>query len=360
MQSRWVLAAIFSLAAAIRLTYIATLSGHASFFAEADTDVYWALGWKHLRDTLLNNDGQVCPLHPMLSRGMPRAASAMRHAPQRFAAGPRSPAPAAHDSPGARCSYPFRPESPRASWRRAPQRWWSTAPRCSQTRWRCSSSTAAFLATALFLQRPALAMAAGAGLLAGLALAARPSVALLLPAMAAMMAFRTFRTDLRRGVVCAALFCATAVLPIAPTLIRNYVHFDRVALTSQSGDHLAFWIAPMLRQRADGTPYEATVKKMADAFDDTVRQAPDVYANPFDRSALKARARRAPSFRRSRHSLLSKPGWKAPPSTCLPPPSSATRVCGRWKNRASLRRPARPWLNGRCAISAPPRPPSPG
>jgi hypothetical protein len=153
--------------------------------------------------------------------------------------------------------------------------------------------TAAFLATALFLQQPKLAMAAGAGLLAGFALAARPSVALLLPTMAAVMVFRMVRTDLRTGIVCAALFCTTSILPIAPTLIRNYVHFDRVALTSQTGDYHAFWIAPMLRQREDGTQFESTVKKMQYAFDDTVRQAPDAYANPFEQSSLKVRLARA-------------------------------------------------------------------
>ena len=289
MQSRWVLAAIFSLAAAIRLTYIATLSGDASFFAEADTQVYWALGG-HLRDTLLNTTDRL-PLYPMLLA----ACRAL------FGDAPRAVAIVQALLDAGTCAMIARlalfisfPAGIAAGVMAA----------CSATLVVYSAQmltdtlalfflTAAFLATALFLQRPALAMAAGAGLLAGLALAARPSVALLLPAMAAMMAFRTFRTDLWRGVVCAALFCATAVLPIAPTLIRNYVHFDRVALTSQSGDHLAFWIAPMLRQRADGTPYEATVKKMADAFDDTVRQAPDVYANPFDRSALKARLARS-------------------------------------------------------------------
>ena len=156
-----------------------------------------------------------------------------------------------------------------------------------------ASSRACTIATALFIQRPALAISATAGLLAGLALAARPSVALLLPAMAAVMLFRMVTTGLRRGFIFVALFCAASILPIAPTLIRNYVHFDRVALTSQSGDHRAFWIAPMLRQRQDGTPYEATVKKMTDAFDAAVRQAPRAYANPFDRSSLKTRLARA-------------------------------------------------------------------
>jgi hypothetical protein len=85
----------------------------------------------------------------------------------------------------------------------------------------------------------------------------------------------------------------TSLVPIAPTLIRNYIHFDRVALTSQSGDHLAFWIAPMLRQRQDGTPYGLTVEKIKKTFEETVRQAPQTYANPFDQSDLKARLARA-------------------------------------------------------------------
>lgn len=287
--SQRILLATFLLAAAVRLAYIATLSGDASFFAEPDTRVYWALG-EHLRDTLLNTTDRL-PLYPIFLA----ACRAL------FGDAPRAVAIVQGLLDAGTCVMIVRlalfisgPAGVAASVMAA----------CSATLVIYSAQiltdtlalfllTAAFLGTALFVQRPTVALSATAGLLAGLALATRPSVALLLPPMAAVMLFRMVKTDRRSGVICAALFCAASILPVAPTLIRNYVHFDRVALTSQSGDYLAFWIAPMLRQRQDGTPYETTVKKMKDAFDATARQAPKAYANPFDQSSLKAGLARA-------------------------------------------------------------------
>ena len=61
MQSRRVLLGTFFLAAGVRLANIATLSAYASFCAEPDTLVYWALG-EHLRDTLLNTTDRL-PLY---------------------------------------------------------------------------------------------------------------------------------------------------------------------------------------------------------------------------------------------------------------------------------------------------------
>jgi 4-amino-4-deoxy-L-arabinose transferase-like glycosyltransferase len=129
-------------------------------------------------------------------------------------------------------------------------------------------------------------MAAATGVAAGLALGTRPGVALLLPAMAVLILVRTIRTDFRRAVISAVLFCVLAALPVAPIMVRNYVYFDKFALTSQSGPHLAIWIAPMLRQRQDGTPYETSVNKMNAAFDDAVKRAPDAFRDPFQQSSL--------------------------------------------------------------------------
>ncbi len=289
MPSRWVWLAIFSFAAAIRLAYIATLSGDASFFAEPDTEIYWALGG-HLRDALLNGADRL-PLYPVFLA----ACRALFGDAPRAVAIVQALLDAGTCVMIARLALPISVPAAIAA---------GAMAACSATLVIYSAQmltdtlalfflTAAFLGTVLFLQRPMPATAAGIGLLAGLALLTRPSVALLLPAMAAVMALRMLRTDLCKGMICAALFCATCILPVAPTLVRNYVRFDRVALTSQSGDHLAFWIAPMLRQRQDGTPFDSTVKKIRDAYDDAVREAPEAYANPFDQSALKTRLARA-------------------------------------------------------------------
>ena len=34
------------------------------------------------------------------------------------------------------------------------------------------------------------------------------------------------------------------------------IHYGSFSLTAQTGDHLAFWIVPLVTQRADGTPYQ--------------------------------------------------------------------------------------------------------
>ena len=45
-------------------------------------------------------------------------------------------------------------------------------------------------------------------------------------------------------------------------LIRNIIQYGSFELVTQTGDHLAFWIVPLVAQRADGTPYDVTVARM--------------------------------------------------------------------------------------------------
>ena len=104
--------------------------------------------------------------------------------------------------------------------------------------------------------------------------------------MAVLILARTIRTDFRRAVISAVLFCVLTALPVTPLVVRNYVYFDRFALTSQSGLHLANWIVPLLRQRQDGTPYEVSVNKMNAAFDAAIKRAPDAFRDPFQQSSL--------------------------------------------------------------------------
>jgi len=84
----------------------------------------------------------------------------------------------------------------------------------------------------------------------------------------------------------AVTFSIFAALPIAPIILRNEIYFHTLALTSQSGEHMLIWIAPMLRQRQDGTPFEASVKENYSKFDTLVGKNPSAYFNPFARSSL--------------------------------------------------------------------------
>jgi 4-amino-4-deoxy-L-arabinose transferase-like glycosyltransferase len=281
MRPHSILLPTFLFAAAVRLIYVATLHSDASFFAEADAGLYWSLS-EHLRDAVTATDRM--PLYPLFLAGC-RAL---------FGDSPRAVAIVQALLDAGTCAMiarlamlVSRPAAIAAGILGA----------CSATLIVYSAQmltdtlmlfflTAALLAAALFLQRPTLALAAAAGLAAGLALAVRPVVALLLPALAALILARTMRLDFRRAVIGAALFCVVAALPVAPTVIRNYLYFDRLALTSQSGVHLAIWIAPMLRQRQDGTPYETSVNRINAAFDAAVKRAPDAFRDPFQQSSL--------------------------------------------------------------------------
>lgn len=280
-----ILIATFLFAAAVRLLYVATLGDDASFFAEPDAAIYWTLS-EHLRATLLTTTDRL-PLYPVFLAAC-RAV---------FGNTPRAVAIVQALLDAGTCAmiarlalFVSRPVGIAAG----------VLAACSATLIVYSAQmltdtvalffqTAAFLAAAFCLQRPSFAKAASAGLLAGFALATRPSVALLLPAIGLIMLSSMIRIDFRRAVICLALFCVAAAAPVAPTMVRNYVYFDRFALTSQSGAHLALWIAPMLRQRQDGTPYEASVKQMSAAVDDAVKQNPEAFRNPFDQSSLMTR-----------------------------------------------------------------------
>jgi hypothetical protein len=59
-----------------------------------------------------------------------------------------------------------------------------------------------------------------------------------------------------------ALFAAAAALPVAPVMLRNVLHHSTIGLTSQTGDHLAYWVVPLVTERADGTAYQVTVDRM--------------------------------------------------------------------------------------------------
>jgi hypothetical protein len=280
------LIATFLFALAVRLLYVATLGDDdASFFAEPDTAIYWQLS-EHLRSALLTTTDRL-PLYPLFL-------AACRTV---FGDTPRAVAILQAILDAGTCAliarlalFVSRPAGIAAG----------VLAACSATLIVYSAQmltdtvalfflTAAYLGAALCLQRPSFANAASSGLLAGLALATRPSVALLLPAIAAIILFITARIDLRRAVICSVLFCVTAAAPVAPTIVRNYVYFDKFALTSQSGTHLAIWIAPMLRQRQDGTPYEASVKKMHASIDEAAKQNPDAFRSPFEQSSLMTR-----------------------------------------------------------------------
>ena len=151
--------------------------------------------------------------------------------------------------------------------------------------------TLMLLAGAHFLFRPTNGLAAFAGLAGGLALATRPAVAALLAAAVPLVFIVALvrRRSLAPALAATLLFAIGAVAPIAPVWLRNVVHYGSFALSSQPGDHLATWIVPLVTERADGTPYQATVDRMEARYQQRLAErAPSVAANPFQRAAVKS------------------------------------------------------------------------
>jgi hypothetical protein len=87
----------------------------------------------------------------------------------------------------------------------------------------------------------------------------------------------------------AALFTVGAAAPIAPMWLRNVIQYGSFGLTTQSGDHLAFWIVPLVAQRADGTPYQATVDRLEARYQQAIAERGlSAETNPFRLAAVKS------------------------------------------------------------------------
>jgi hypothetical protein len=151
--------------------------------------------------------------------------------------------------------------------------------------------TAMLLVGARFLLRPTIGLAGLAGLAGGLSLATRHAVGVLLVAAVPLVFViaMVHRRSLRIALAAALVFAIAAAAPVAPVLMRNAVQYGAFSLTSQTGDHLAFWIVPLVTQRADGTPYQASVDRMEARYRQRVAErGPSSTADPFRRSAILA------------------------------------------------------------------------
>ena len=96
------------------------------------------------------------------------------------------------------------------------------------------------------------------------------------------------RRSVAPALATATLFAITAAAPIIPVLVRNAIYYDSFSVTSQTGDHLALWVVPLVTERANGTPYQTTFDRMEALY----RQEASGEANPFRRSAIASRLAR--------------------------------------------------------------------
>jgi hypothetical protein len=146
------------------------------------------------------------------------------------------------------------------------------------------------LAGARFMLAPTNGMALLAGIGGGLALTTRPLIAPLLLAAIALVLVAAIagRRSLLSAVSMAVLFSIACALPIAPVVLRNIHNYSTASLTSQTGDHLAYWLVPLVTERADGTPYQTTVERMQAHFRQRLVEQNLSDGSPFRDSAIKS------------------------------------------------------------------------
>jgi Dolichyl-phosphate-mannose-protein mannosyltransferase len=290
------LTTVFVFALAVRLINIALLKGDASFFAETDTLVYWLIGTELTKPdafwpTLLSMTYRM-PLYPLLLAGIKGA----------FGEVPRAVAATQAVIDAGTCTMIAALGallSPRVGLVAG------ILAALSVTLIVFSSQmvtdtlflfffTLMLLAGARFLLRPGNGLALFAGIAGGLSLATRPAVALLLVAALPVVFVVALR---RRGfapaLIAVALYAIAAAAPIAPIWLRNVVHYGSFQLMSQTGDHLALWIVPLVTQRADGTPYRTTIERMEVLYRQRLAERGlDENSNPFQRDAVKSEVAR--------------------------------------------------------------------
>jgi hypothetical protein len=286
------LTSVFVFALLIRLINLALLRSNEAFFAEADALGYWALGAAlakpaNLWPTLWSVTDRM-PLYPLLLAGIykifgdvPRAVALVQAV---IDAGTCTLIAAL----GALVSPPVGLIAGILAALSLTLIVFSTQI-LTDTVFLCFF-TAMLLAGARFLLRPSAGLALLAGIAGGLALATRPAVAALLVAAVPLVLAISLRNRRAVGpaVAAAALFALAAAAPIAPLIIRNAIAYRSFSLTTQTAAHLAYWIVPLVKQRADGTPYQATVDRIEARFQQRLAERDaNAEANPFRMAELK-------------------------------------------------------------------------
>ena len=98
----------------------------------------------------------------------------------------------------------------------------------------------------------------------GVSLTVRPVPAILLLAAIpiVLIASLVHGRRLLASVIATALFIAGVALPIAPVMLRNVTLYRSWHLMSQTGEHLAFWVVPLVTERAQGAPFQQTSDRL--------------------------------------------------------------------------------------------------
>jgi 4-amino-4-deoxy-L-arabinose transferase-like glycosyltransferase len=292
MLRAYPLSAVFVLALIVRLINIGLLEGDNAFFAEADAPVYWAAGAALAKGdgfwpTLANMTDRM-PLYPLLL-------AAVRSI---FGDAPRAVALIQAAIDAGTCTLIAALGalvSPLTGLIAGIMAALSATLIVMSSQILTDTLFLFFFATMLlagayFLLRPGPWLAAIAGLAGGLALLTRSAIALLLiAAVPLIFVVASLRwRSMTRAIVTAIVFAIAAAAPVTPVLLRNAIQYSSLSLTTQSGDHLAFWIVPLVAQRASGTPYETSVARMEASYRQRLAERGlNDESNPFVRASVK-------------------------------------------------------------------------
>lgn len=143
-------------------------------------------------------------------------------------------------------------------------------------------TTGGLFALVLWFSRPTWVRALSIGALLATALMTRPFIQywlLLLPAILVLCRLvGVFRGDgIKRAIQCAAI-AIVIVGASSPLLLRNYEQYGRFTLVPQAGAHLLEWVVPLVRQAADGTMREESIKRTYAKYE---KRHPGGTDNPF-------------------------------------------------------------------------------
>jgi len=98
----------------------------------------------------------------------------------------------------------------------------------------------------------------------GVSLTVRPVPGILLLAAIpiVLIASLVHGKRLLASLIATALFIAGVALPVAPVMLRNVTLYRSWRLMSQTGEHLAFWVVPLVTGRAQGAPFQRTSDRL--------------------------------------------------------------------------------------------------
>jgi hypothetical protein len=128
--------------------------------------------------------------------------------------------------------------------------------------------TAMLYASVRFLETSSVRWAVWTGLFLGAAVLVRaaaqylPLAVVLLVVAVPLLRERNWRRGLSAGLA----FTVAVALPLAPWLHRNVSQHDTLALTSQGGMHLLYWVVPRVLFRAQGIQQGQAVKELREEF----------------------------------------------------------------------------------------------